>query len=135
MKISEAVRYTVRHRGLVLQWIAVLGPPAAWSIQFLAAYNIADSVSCDPGSFRFLMAGGAKPVIAAVSGACLLLAVGTTLLSVRCHRRLRRSDVTTGHRARWLAVVGIIVGVLFSVMIANSYAPIAILSPACHQSQ
>jgi hypothetical protein len=135
MKLSEALRYSVRHRGLVLQWIAVLGPPAAWSIQFLAAYNIADSVSCLPGSFRFLMTGGVKPVIAVVSGACLLLAVGTTLLSVRCYRKLRRSDVTTGNRARWLALVGIIVGVLFSVMIANSYAPIAMISPACHQTQ
>lgn len=135
MKLREAAAYVRHNRQLLGLWIVVLGPAAAWSVQFLASYNIAETAGCLPGSFDYLRTGGAKPLIAGITTVALLVCVGTGLLSIRYWRQLRHHDPTTGGRAHWLSVVGMITALLFFLLIAGSYAPLAILQPVCSQVQ
>lgn len=135
MKLREGFAYAREHRQLLALWFVVLGPAAAWSVQFLASYNIAETAGCLPGSFGYLRTGGAKPLIAGITTAALLVCVATGLLSIHYWRKLRDRDPTPGGRAHWLSVVGMITSLMFFLLIAGSYAPLAILQPLCSQVQ
>lgn len=135
MKMREALAYARDNRTLLALWIVVLGPAAAWSVQFLASYNVAETAGCLPGSFHYLREGGATGVITAITTAGLVICLVTGLVSIQLWRRLRTSDPSPGGRAHWLAVVGMISALLFFLLIAGSYAPLAILRPTCSQVQ
>lgn len=135
MNLREAVAYSRSHRDLVAQWVAVLAPPTAWSLQFLFSYNVSEPLTCYPGAFGVLHNGGYEPVIAVVTGVALAVCLGTGLLSVRLWRRFRLEDPTPAGRARWFAVAGMILALLFFIMIANTYAPLTMLRPPCAQTQ
>ncbi|HEU5002505.1 MAG TPA: hypothetical protein VFW71_06985 [Actinomycetota bacterium] len=122
-------------RSLVAQWIAVLAPPGAWAAEFLLNYNLADSLGCSPSAIRFLgMDGGVKIASAAVTGVAVLVCLLTGALSLAAYRRFRAEDHTTGQRARWMALAGVMVAVLFLIIILASFLPIAILDPPCAPS-
>jgi len=130
----NGVAYLRRHRGLVAQWFGVLGPAAAWSAQFLLTYNLADAGSCSPGS-PAVLTGNARVklvlVVATVLAAAVAAAAG--LVSYTCWRRLRTGDPTTGGRAQWLALAGILSGVLFLLMILASFLPLGFLTACVRQ--
>ena len=131
--MRAALRYAVAHRGLVAQWFGVLGPAAAWSAQFLVSYNVADTGSCSPAAPRFLASGtGLKLVVAVVSTLALAVTVVAGAVSYHCWRRLHDQDPTTGRRASWLAIAGMMSSGLFFLMIAASYLPLVFLAP-CRQ--
>lgn len=125
----KALRYLAEHRGLVVQWFCVLAGPAAWSAQFIVDYNISDTGSCSPGAVRFLASGGLKPVVAVVSGLAAAVTAWGLVVSYRCWRRLQAGDPTTGERASWLAVAGMMSNGLFLLMILGSYLPLIFLPP------
>ena len=84
----RALRYAAEHRGLVAQWFGVLGPAAAWSVQFLVSYNVADTGSCSPAAPSFLANGaGLKLVVAVVSSLALAVTVLAGAVSYHCWKR------------------------------------------------
>jgi len=124
----KALRYASEHRGLVAQWFSVLAGPAAWSAQLFISYNLADTGSCAPASPHFLASGGYRPFIALTSGLAAAVTLLALVVSYRCWRRLRGNDPTTGNRASWLAIAGIMVNGLFLLMILGSFLPLAFIS-------
>ena len=124
----NALAYLREHRGLMLQWFAVLAGPASWSAQFIVSYNVTDTGACAPAGSRYLASGGFRPVVAVVSAlAAAVTAVGL-VVSYRCWKRLRGQDPTPGERASWLAVAGMMSNGLFLVMILGSFVPLAFFS-------
>jgi hypothetical protein len=123
----KAIRYLAAHPGLVAQWFGALAPAGAWTVQFLAAYNLSDTISCSPGAV--LAGGAARPWIALISGAALAVTVVAGVISYRCWIRLRSGDPTVGERASWLAVAGMMTSVLFFLIIAASFLPLVLLTP------
>ena len=124
----SALAYVRAHRGLVLQWFAVLAGPAAWSTQFLISYNVTDTGACAPAGVRFLASGGFRPVIAVVSALAAAVTAVALVVSYRCWKRLRGQDPTPGERASWLAVAGMMGSGLFLIMIVASFLPLAFFS-------
>jgi len=126
--------YLRAHRGLVAQWLGVLVPAAAWSAQFLLTYNLADAASCSPGA-PSVLAGDArvKIVLALATGLAAVVAAAGGLVSLGCWRRLRAGDPTTGGRAHWLALAGVLSGALFLVMILASFLPLGFLAACSRQ--
>ena len=120
--------YLRAHRGLVLQWFAVLAGPAAWSSQFLVSYNLTDTLACAPAAPRFLASGGFRPVVALVSALAAAVTAVALVVSYRCWKRLRGQDPTPGERASWLAIVGMMSNGLFLLMILGSFVPLAFFS-------
>jgi len=59
-------------------------------------------------------------------------AVVAGAVSYHCWRRLHDQDPTTGRRASWLAIAGMMSSGLFFLMIAASYLPLVFLAP-CRQ--
>jgi len=124
----STLAYVRAHRGLVLQWFAVLAGPTAWSLQFIVSYNVTDTGACTPAASHFLASGGFRPVVAVVSAlAAAITAVGL-VVSYRCWKRLRGQDPTPGERASWLAVAGMMSNGLFLIMIVGSFLPLAFFS-------
>ena len=73
----SALAYLREHRGLVLQWFAVLAGPASWSAQFIVSYNVTDTGACAPAGSHYLASGGFRPVgtgalYARLPGECLM---------------------------------------------------------------
>jgi hypothetical protein len=129
----SALAYLRAHRGLVAQWFGVLGPPAAWSAQFLVSYNLADMVTCSRGGVRFLaVEDRLKPAIALVTGLSVVVAAVAGIVAYGCWRRLRDADHTPGGRAGWLAIAGIMSSVLFLILIVVGFLPLVFL-PSCAQ--
>ena len=123
-----ALRYATAHRGLVLQWFTVLAGPALWSSQFIAAYSIADTGSCSPAASHYLASGGFRPVIAVTSVLAAAVTLVALVASYRCWKRLRGHDPTSGERASWLAIAGMMSNGLFLVMILGTLVPLAFYS-------
>lgn len=120
---------------LAVQWLAVLAPPGAWAAEFLLNYNLADSLGCSPSALRVLgMDAHVKVAIGGVAAAAALVCVVTGLVSLAAFRRTRAGDPTPGHRARWMALAGVMVAALFLLMILAGFLPLALLSPPCAPS-
>ena len=124
----SVLAYVRAHRGLVLQWFAVLAGPSAWSIQFIVSYNVTDTGACAPAGSHFLASGGFRPVVAVVSALAAVVTVVGLVVSYRCWRQLRGQDPTPGERASWLAVAGMMSNGLFLLMILGSFLPLAFFS-------
>ncbi|GAC1364236.1 MAG: hypothetical protein NVSMB32_06590 [Actinomycetota bacterium] len=119
---------------MVLQWIEVLTPPGVWSVWFLANYNLAESLACSPGAIRFLVPPGMQPVILLNTALAAALTILTGLLSLRDYRRVRASDATTGRRASWMALSGVMLSALFLLIIVGGFFTVAMLNPPCAPS-
>lgn len=124
----KAIEYARRHRGLVLQWFAVLAGAGAWATQFIVSYNLTDTGACAPAAPHFLASGGYRPVLVVVNGLAAAVAAVALVVSHRCWRRLNDADPTPGDRASWLAMAGIMANGLFLLMILASFLPLALLS-------
>ena len=115
-----------------LQWAVVFVPPAAWAAQFLVNYNLADSLGCSPG--HVVGMGSVKGVLGAVTGLAALACIVSGLVALRAWRRWRANDATTGKRAEWMALAGVMVAALFLLLILAGFLPLALLSPPCAPS-
>lgn len=133
--MSARVTTTESKGAQAAQWVDVLAPPGAWATQFLLNYNLADSLGCSPSALRFLgMDAGVKTAIGAVTAVAALVCVVTGALSLAAYRRYRAADPTTGQRARWMALAGVMVAVLFLLMILTGFLPLVVLNPPCAPS-
>jgi hypothetical protein len=124
-RISKAER-----RESLLLWVGVLTGPAAWSLQLLVNYNL-EELACapanqDPGR---LLGLGVETIVAFTN---ILLAVATLLAGVaalHCRRVNAKAPAgTTGDRAAWMAVAGVMTSILFLIIILAGFAPPFFLS-------
>jgi hypothetical protein len=121
--ISKAER-----RGSWLLWAGVLTGPAAWSLQLVVNYNLEElacaSANQDPGR---LLGLGVETVVMLTN---ILLAVATLLAggaALHC-RRVGAKVESTGDRAAWMAVAGVMSSALFLIIILAGFAPPFFLS-------
>lgn len=124
----SAIAYARAHRGLVLQWFTTLAGPSLWATQFIVAYNITDTGACAPAGSQYLANGGFRPVVAASSVLAAAVTLVALVASYRCWKRLHGDDPTSGERASWLAMAGIMSNGLFLLMIVGMLVPLAFFS-------
>jgi len=106
----DAVREPPASRGAL--WFAFLGGPIAWSAHLLASYPLV-SIACQLGSTTLLHA------ITAVTAA---IAAAAALTGWLAYRRVRTGGPTAGPadrfaRARFMAISGLALGILFTFVI------------------
>ena len=109
------------HNGLL--WTGVLLSPIAWAAQLQAVYVLADQ-ACKGNVARVALDG-------ATIG-CLALALLGGLLSAvqwRRGRRLARESEILWRRAHWMALEGMLSGVLFGVVIVAQWLAVMYLNP------
>lgn len=130
------------HRGAVSVWVllfALAAGPAGWVAQLLLGYGLA-SYACYPSSEPRLTSpppgwSGEHLILLVINVACLALALGGLFVALGSWRRSRKEkeggalDVGEG-RTRFLALCGVLTGLLFSVAIGFDTAPILSV-PAC----
>jgi hypothetical protein len=113
--------------GSAALWFGVLGGPAAWSLQVILGYG-AEEIACSPGSRSQELAGiRIESFIFLVGVVLTLVTLAALLVSIRCFSVHRAGDPTTGDRAKWMGIAGIMVSVLFLIAIANGFAPLLFL--------
>jgi hypothetical protein len=122
-----AIGHPAPHRGRVglgTLMLALLGAPAAWSLQHLALYAVA-SLACS-GELQGAAQAWLSWVLPLINLAALLAAALATALAVRILRRTggEHADRAGGMmyagegRTRFLAIWGIWIGVVFMLAIA-----------------
>jgi hypothetical protein len=115
-------------RGSAALWFAVFAGPAAWSLQVLIGYN-AEEIACSSGSQTEELAGvGIETLIIAVQIALTAITLAALIVSFRYLRSYGRRDPTTGARATWMALAGVMVSVLFLVVLVSGFAPMWFLT-------
>jgi hypothetical protein len=110
-------------RGSWLLWIGVLTGPAAWSLQVLINYNL-EEIACGPAAqgSRDIWGIGVETWVLAVDALLAVSTLAAALVSLRCLRSAG-ADASTGGRARWMALVGVMSSVLFLIVIVSGFAP------------
>jgi hypothetical protein len=115
-------------RGSAALWFGVLAGPAAWSLQVIIGYS-AEEIACSSGSQSEELAGiPIETMIIAVNFALTAITAVALVVSLRCLQRSRRGDPTTGARATWMGLAGVMVSVLFLVVLVSGFAPMWILT-------
>ena len=120
----EAQRISrMERRGSWLLWIGVLTGPAAWSLQVLINYNL-EEIVCGPAAqgSRDIWGIGVETWILAVDAVLAASTLVAALVSLHCLRSTR-ADASTGGRAHWMALVGVMSSVLFLIVIVSGFAP------------
>lgn len=108
---------------VALQWYAVLGAPAAWVAQFVLGYWRTQAACAPPADGGAIHAWEAVLTVAAAAAAAGSLAAAEAL-----RRATGRGEVPDPiGRVRFLATVGLAVGVIFLVMILLSGAGVLAL--------
>jgi hypothetical protein len=105
-------------------WVGLLSGPAAWAVQLQTAYALA-SWACDSGTVAL--------TLHLVSGACLLAAAGGAGVAWRNWQAAggwpSSTDETTTGRTRLMALLGVMTGTLFSLVILAQWVAAMILDP------
>jgi hypothetical protein len=110
-------------------WAGVLVGPIAWMAQLLLSWAVGEILACgravvDPGR---VLGIDANAVVAIMNAVLLALTAVAGIGSLVELRAIRRSDPTPGGRATWLATAGVMTSVLFVVLIATSFVPVALI--------
>lgn len=118
-------------RQSLLLWFGILAAPLAWTAQVVIAPDLSE-ILCYPGaegSGRGELYGiGLEPFLFTLTAAMTLVAIAGVAVSYSCRRRLSRSeDATTGRRASWMALAGILVSTLFLIAIVVGFFPMLFL--------
>ena len=130
-QIRTDERLERRDRRSLLAWIGVLTGPAAWGLELFWSWAIGEFIGCGrgnsmPGQVFTLSLG---TFTALMNGVLLGLTILSGILSFVQLRSLRsRTDRTPADRATWLAGAGVMTSILFSILIAASYVPVAMIS-------
>jgi hypothetical protein len=115
-------------RGSAALWFGVFAGPAAWSLQVLIGYN-AEEIACSAGSQSEELVGvDIEPLLAVVHIALTAVTLAALIVSIRLLRLHSRGDSTTGGRATWMALAGVMVSVLFLVVLVSGFAPMWFLT-------
>lgn len=130
MTAMSEPRIERREPGSARAWIGVLTGPAAWAVQLIGSWVFGEVIACSPGnsSLGSILGLHVNTFAAAVNGTLLVLTV-LSGLAAYAELRSRRDepDATPGRRATELARAGVITSILFAVLIAVSFVPIALV--------
>lgn len=132
MSVDSAVEQVTRResRGSFVLWFGVLGSPLAWMTQLVVNYSLEEWFACAPavtdrGEILGIPVDLFAVVVTTALGAVALASLGS---AIACSRRLRSTgDLDPERRARWMALAGILNGVLYSAAIFIGYGVPAIL--------
>jgi hypothetical protein len=119
---------TVESKGSAALWFGTLAGPAAWIAQVLVSAEVVE-LTCSPGAGGPRVFGiGLEAIASAVTIVCLAVTAAAGVVSFRCWRRTRREDHSTGQRARWMALAGMLTSSLSGIVIVQGLAPTLILA-------
>ena len=114
-----------------LLWLRLLAGPVIYAVYFMAAYLLVEA-ACTTVLLAFTWSGtnGVTITVLALTG----LALAAVLLSLALHairwRRLPpRNDPETGDPDRFVAQVGIMLDLLFTLLVLATGAPALLLAP------
>ena len=120
---EQTVTSTAESRRSIGLWFGVLAGPAAWSLQILVGYS-AEEIACSAGSQTETLVGvSIEAFILVLHIALTAVTVLAGLVSYRCWRATAHGDSSTGGRARWMALAGMMVSVLFAIVIVSGFLP------------
>jgi hypothetical protein len=113
-------------RQSLLLWFGLLTGPGAWTIMLLVNYSLEEVISCTAAAATpgLVLGFGLKSIILILNAVLAAVTLIAGLVSFRCYRFLTRGDIksATDERARWMAVAGIMLSILFLLIIAISSA-------------
>jgi hypothetical protein len=133
MSVDGAVQDITRReaRGSRALWFGVFAPPSAWALQLIVNYSLEEWFACapstqEPGRVVGMTVDAFALIITTALVLVALIGLG---ISYRCHRKLRAGDRVgeSLERARWMALAGILNGILYTIIIIASYGVPAIL--------
>ena len=114
-------------------WFGVLAGPSAWGAQVLVGGELPE-LGCAPGAGAPEVYGmSIEGLIFAATALLTAVSVLGGVVSYRCWLRARRGNASTGGRAAWMALAGIMINAVFVVMIVLGFAPLVFLS-GCERS-
>ena len=121
-------------RGSWLLWYGVLAGPIVWACQLLLDEGLTESVACAPGNRTqgLFFNTSMNTVIQITNAVATVLTVLALVAAYHCYRVNRASDVTTGNRARWMAVAGMFDSSLFLIITVMKFASPFFLPPCAH---
>jgi hypothetical protein len=120
----DAERISLAERqGTWMLWAGVLTGPTAWSLQIVVNYNL-EEIACSAGTREVgeIWGVGVAAWILIVDAVLVVATLAAGGLAIRCLHSTH-PDRSVGGRARWMAVVGVLVSALFLVIIASGIAP------------
>jgi hypothetical protein len=120
-------RAEISRRRSAALWFGILAGPAAWALQVLIGYG-AEEIACSAGSQTSELLGiGIHPWIVATHILLIAVTLVAGVVSSYCWRGTK-PEATTGDRARWMALTGLMVSVLFLIVLAAGFFPSLFLS-------
>jgi hypothetical protein len=127
MSVDNAIQEVTKREttGSWLLWFGLLAPPSAWAIELLVNYSLEEWFACAPATQdRGDVLGMSVDTLALlVTTVLTLIALAGLLVALSCYRRTAGvPDTDTDQRARWMALAGILNGILYTVIIVASYA-------------
>lgn len=127
MTVESAIREITRQeaRGSLLLWFAMLAPPLAWTVELILNYSLEEWFACSAATQERGLVLGLSVDAAALGITTILTLVSLLGLFVAwtCFRRIDAGDPSPiAQRARWMALAGILNGILYTIVIVASYA-------------
>ena len=117
-------------RGALALWFGVLTGPLAWSLHLGLSYMTEDFISCAPGSSTKgeILGASVESAVIAINSVLVLITAIALVVAIVSWRRSRTSGGDAfGGRPRWMALVGIMNGVLFGLIIVLGFVPPLVL--------
>jgi hypothetical protein len=110
-------------------WFGAFVGPSAWTVQLIGDWFLGEVIACAPATMPSgsILGLHVNVFTGIVSGVLLALTVLSGVLSYAEHRRLRAQGVWPADPWIWLAVAGVMSSGLFSILIATSFVPIALI--------
>jgi hypothetical protein len=133
VKAPSAERLGLRAAPWLL-WFAVLGGAVAWSLHTIVDWGLEETV-CRAGHDEVLGVP-LRPLLLVLSLLFLLMAVASTLVAYGLWRRLDAAPadddlgVLRRRRASFMALIGVVLGLLSTTMIAMSTVAVLVI-PVC----
>lgn len=120
-------------------WYGIAAPTAAWAAHGLSGFLIANGTCSDgTASWGALPAGGVRALLLVLTAAFLAVAISGALVSWRTWRGLAAGDPAERPpgegRAEYMAVAGVLVGIVFSLGILLGGLPMIALG-VCVQTR
>jgi hypothetical protein len=127
MSVESSLEEITRResRGSLLLWFGLLAPPLAWAVELTLNYSLEEWFACAPSTQELGEIVGLSVDAFALIATTVLTALSAAGLAVaiHCHRRLRTTNDSDAYdRARWMALAGILNGILYTTIIVVSYA-------------
>ena len=111
-------------------WLGLLVGPTAWAVQLTANWAFGEVIACSPAArpAGAVLGVEVNAFNAIVNVVLLALTVATGVGAFIELRRIRsRRDETPAQRATWLASAGVMTAALFTLLIAVSFIPLALI--------